>query len=149
MRIALSINAILAQIYAQSALRFAISGQTASVLTENDRAAIRALTVSAASRVCLALLPVIVDTNITDADLTDPASESDLLTFDISDEANINLPAAGLLGERVIISTVLAELYAGCDDKTTSEYSTEAETLHQRLRSLVAAGDMPSLPPFP
>lgn len=139
MTISLSIDAILAQIYARAALRYSMNRPDSTVLTTDSRAALRALTIDAAAHVSLALLPIIEDTDI----------DADLLLFEIRESSDVNLPALRMLAEHAIAARVLAEIYASTDSEAAQQYSDEATRLLARLRLAASTPPRPRIKPFP
>lgn len=149
MTISLSINSILAQVYAQTALRYSMNRPGSTVLTTDSRAAARTLAINAASQVCMALLPIIEDTNITGEEITAPDSTDDLLLFEIREGSDINLAAMRLLAEHAIAAHVLSEIYASTDSKAAQQFSDEAAQMFVRLRKMASCPRKASLRPFP
>lgn len=149
MTISLSINSILALVYAQTALRYSMNRPDSTVLTADSRAAVRRLAIDAASRVCLALLPIIEDTNVTAEEITDPDSTEEILLFEIREGSDVNLPAMRLLAEHAISTHVLSEIYASTDSTAAQMFSDEAAQMFVRLRRMASCPRKSGLRPFP
>lgn len=147
MTIALSIDAILAQVYAQTALRYEINTPDSTILTTNSNAALRTLAISAASTVAMAILPIVADTNLDTEELRE--GSTDIITFDLTDCREISLPALRLLAERAIADFILSEVYAATDGDTSQTYLDQHQKLIGRLRISVRNAFPTAIRPFP
>lgn len=144
MTIAISISAILAQVYAQAALRHEINTPDSAILTTGSDRALRTLARSAASTVAMAMLPVLSDTDLGDAD-----ADSDIIKFEVHDGQEISLPALRLLAEQTIAASLLGEVYAATDSEASQSYIDQHTRLLARLRRAVRSVRPARLRPFP
>ena len=142
MTIAISISAILAQVYAQAALRHEINTPDSAILTTGSDRALRTLARSAASTVAMAMLPVLSDTDLGTAD-------SDIIKFEVADGQEISLPALRLLAEQTIAASLLGEVYAATDSEASQSYIDQHTRLLARLRRAVRSVRPACLRPFP
>lgn len=144
MKITLSINAILAQVYAQVAITHTIKGSDTPVITPDSADALKTLARSAAANIVLALLPTLTDTNL---DIPDP--EEDIIEFSMIDNLPLNPIELRLLAEHTIASHLLAELYAVADPTASQHFQTDNQTHLHRIRIMIAAATPASINPYP
>lgn len=142
MTFSLSINAILTQVLAETALRHLLHHDRPALLTADHREALATLARATFGMICLALIPAITDCSLgKDTDTAaDISPDHDLLQADINTPAHVNPVALRLLLEHAIASHILAEAYAGSDTHLSATFAREYDTALQRARTTLTLG---------
>ena len=138
MKISLSSNDILLQVYALAALDATLRDSYSTMLSPSRRSALQALLSGVAAELCIALSAAVVDTNI-DTLTFDPEADT-LIEFDLR-PATVAQPAAlRLLMERAIIARLLGEIH---NFNASEAAATHLATYDQLLHRITAAISRP------
>lgn len=109
MRISLSIEAIRAQVLAQTALRSHMSDYYPPMLAEEHEEYLSRLARGAFGQVCLAIAPMLTDCEVGD-------DGEDLMQLEIDDCIAGNPVALRLLIEHAVAAKMLSQIYSGTDN---------------------------------
>lgn len=149
MKISLSSDNILLQVYARAALDATIRDAYQTMLSPERRAALQTLLGAVAAELSVTLLPVITDTNVDILEFT-PDSDT-LITYDLRPNSVANPVALRLLLETAITLRLLDEIYSYTPSPSSSPRFADSyrETLRRIRRAISAPVSSLRLTPYP
>lgn len=142
MIISISIPDILARVYAQVALSYAVSAPDTPVLTDDDDESLTLLAEAVAADVSLVVSPILDDIDIN-------ASADGMIRLTVNEECRTNPVELRLLTEQAITGIILSEVYVDASPDTSDRYLLQAEKTIERLQSLMATAFPLRIYPYP
>ncbi len=137
MKITLSSNNILLQVYARAALDATVRDSYQTMLSPDRRAALQTLMAGVAAQLSVELLCVLVDTNVDK--LQFDAEADTLIEFELRDGSVASSAALRLLLEQAMVARLLDEVYSfGGDAAKSAAFADSYRMLLRRIASALS-----------
>ena len=123
--IALSIDSLINDLLAQSALRFHLGSPRPNLLIRDNSQALARLVMSKMGEIA------------SDINASMASSDADIVVFELSLQTGASASGLRSLIESAIVSATAAEIYVGCDPAAAAYHAGRHQNMRQAMRAMI------------